>query len=1811
MADTPVGAVKIQAELDTTKALAALQTFKAEVAAMGQGTNLGQMQQAAAGATRDMRGLVTALQVAVGEADAVAQALKQVGKTSSDTNKSATREVAEQRRLERERIKDAEYLNRTLTQRQAILSKLSATLGGRQFAALSQAQQQAITGRFGPQAVRDLNELPGMANAQALARNTRDAQAELQRYHQWFIDAERRTQGQVTAAADQYNRSRAAGDRAVAQTRKSALAAAQAEDERYNRWVIDADRRTQAAILANARDFAASRVRGQKELQAAIEQTNTAQMAAAKQNISQAQFENRTLTQKLRILNEIAAAEARSIAAGTGRISANSALAQALTGRYGAGAMDAYRTGARSDIVMELENTAKLTPAATAGSAARAAALNKERLAAKAAAVEYREMHSVARGLAGSSGMLWLTYGSMLPMAMGAAAAATATSMTKQGANFAENMAFVRQLSEDSAPGLEALNAQITSIGDNLLEQGRRGRFGALQLSESMRVLAQAGFDAQQSATMLPAVKNLSIIGETTPDKSALTVAGTLSAFGMQAEQSGRIADVISLAAAKSQTGVPQLMESMKQASSVAQDYNASLEETAAVLTLLAQRNITGSAAGTAFRNMLVDLGGRTPKSTAAMKELGVSLYDVNGRARATKDVLTDLINILSTQSPAIANSFINRIFTERGRRAASAVMGAGANQYSGLVDAFGQASDNGGFAQRQAQALNTTPIAEYQKAINGLSSSMIEGFGLAEDRMKAVAVTMQQAFASDEFRSYISGISTSTAGIAEFVVNNGRLLATVGEGILLFGAARLAMSTWTIAVMAAGTATNTYRAAVTAVTVAQGAYTTATAMGASATRGAAIATTAATGAVRGLFVALGPVGVALTAAAAAMVLFSDSADSVKNLDINLDPFRNVEYYKYEDVRNQYHQVLEGMKAETGAFGRDSVKTMQDVQTQMLAGESSLKQLRERMESDRGTLDNTANQFILDQRAAFYQQMRDQAARHNSGSEQDQAALAEISRKYANAQVEIQDEAMRLLSERSAQAVADQVAKAAQVGFAWSSVWEGLKETWNTSFLDSMGDLVRGVGQPGGQDTFGRGYQRNQNSRQAAALQGAIDPYLNKLGAANEQGIRYTGDLAVVDQLLKQAGQMPGIDATWLNSATNTFKMSQDIARAQTQANAAKSILSSPITGDNGLPPNQGRPDRSASNAAKQRAEIAKDELKQYQEQLKIRQRLDLFTTEGQFQRERDLQIAAEMAEYEASREKIVYDMARAEKSANGEAIETMRENLDLLDRQHAGKLQTIRLDYEADRIQRDTKKRLEDINVILNARSNIMEGMRVLYGSTDGYQTKELSRMAEAAAITKARYDQAKQMEALTDAPVEVRMLATEQRRFELAQEIFKIRREENKLLIDSARTVDDLGRSVRNSIDEQVRTLASARTAFTDDVFSGLSAGSQSGFNQLFAYIKNPGEYRSRNDGQDFGASQLFGAMGGGIFDAVAQGLSRNMTESMMTSLSGIMQQLGFKSDADIARETAEREVAMNTANMASALTVTIPELLRGIYSAVGGTDQRTLAIGGSGAKAAAGTEETATQLADQAGQTQSAFGSMIESAQSGLQALGMTNTQVMGMMFMGFQSMANGGSKVFAQFVKSAIAQLVMLWAWQKLVGMAAGSAAPVATAMPVNMGSSVTMAPLANADGTGYVDAKGHVKGTGGRRDDTVLSWLSHGEGVVNADAVAYYGPGFIDALNRKQVSRNAFADGGIVAGPRSAGQSSAESGTSLTFEFNISDNGAGGGGGRQDNGQGFDSKNFQRDMESAVLDVLGRHAAPGQVFNVLVKDIVTN
>lgn len=211
----------------------------------------------------------------------------------------------------------------------------------------------------------------------------------------------------------------------------------------------------------------------------------------------------------------------------------------------------------------------------------------------------------------------------------------------KEGAAFTKGMSNVAALT--GATGKEFSNLENTAK-----TLGKTTKFSAVQASEGMAFLAQAGFEANEIVQAMPGTLNLAAAANVDLGKAADIVSNILTGFGATAESTGQFVDVLTQTFTTSNTNLTQLGQAMKNVAPVAASLGISVEDTAAALGKLGDAGIQGGRAGTALKIALLNLAAPTAQQADLMEELGIQIFDTNGEMLSLPQIVGNINTALS-----------------------------------------------------------------------------------------------------------------------------------------------------------------------------------------------------------------------------------------------------------------------------------------------------------------------------------------------------------------------------------------------------------------------------------------------------------------------------------------------------------------------------------------------------------------------------------------------------------------------------------------------------------------------------------------------------------------------------------------------------------------------------------------------------------------------------------------------------------------------------------------------------------------------------------------------------------------------------------------------------------------------------------------------------------------------------------------------------------------------------------------------------------------------------------------------------------
>lgn len=176
-----------------------------------------------------------------------------------------------------------------------------------------------------------------------------------------------------------------------------------------------------------------------------------------------------------------------------------------------------------------------------------------------------------------------------------------------------------------------ATGKQMQKMKDQAIDLGAKTSLSASEVSEGMLELSKKGFTANQTMKAMPGIISAAEASGASMADTSNVMASAIRGFGLEAKDSGHVADVLAEAANKSSADIGDMGQTFKYVAPIAKTLGMSLEDTSAASMVMADAGIDASSAGTSMRMSLLRMAKPTAKGKAEMDKLGVSLTDAEG----------------------------------------------------------------------------------------------------------------------------------------------------------------------------------------------------------------------------------------------------------------------------------------------------------------------------------------------------------------------------------------------------------------------------------------------------------------------------------------------------------------------------------------------------------------------------------------------------------------------------------------------------------------------------------------------------------------------------------------------------------------------------------------------------------------------------------------------------------------------------------------------------------------------------------------------------------------------------------------------------------------------------------------------------------------------------------------------------------------------------------------------------------------------------------------------------------------------------
>ncbi|SFH22934.1 phage tail tape measure protein, TP901 family, core region [Desulfotomaculum arcticum] len=367
--------------------------------------------------------------------------------------------------------------------------------------------------------------------------------------------------------------------------------------------------------------------------------------------------------------------------------------------------------------------------------------------------------------------------GKTLSLAVTTPLTALGTAVVAVGSNFDATMSKVQAVTGATGGEMDKLTAQAKDLGSTT-------QFSATQAAEAMTFLGQAGYTTNDIMKAMPGLLSMAAAGAVDLGTAADIASNILSGFGMSADKTAHVADVLAKSAAASNTDIQGLGLAFSYIAPIASAAGMSVEEMSAAIGLLSNAGIKGEKAGTALRGIISQLLNPTTRTTDALAKMGLTFDDVNPQTHSLAEILTTLKGAGIDTATAM-----ELVGIEAGPGLLALLQQGG----DGLEQFTKELENSDGAAKKMADTItNNTKggFIELSSAVEGLMLSFYDVMRPAIETVTELVLKLTRTFSG-----FSPEVKTVIAIVAALAVAIGPVLVVMGLLVTAFTAVTLPMA--------------------------------------------------------------------------------------------------------------------------------------------------------------------------------------------------------------------------------------------------------------------------------------------------------------------------------------------------------------------------------------------------------------------------------------------------------------------------------------------------------------------------------------------------------------------------------------------------------------------------------------------------------------------------------------------------------------------------------------------------------------------------------------------------------------------------------------------------------------------------------------------------------------------------------------------------------------------------------------------------------------------------------------------------------
>ncbi|MCI1897291.1 MAG: phage tail tape measure protein [Enterobacter sp.] len=307
----------------------------------------------------------------------------------------------------------------------------------------------------------------------------------------------------------------------------------------------------------------------------------------------------------------------------------------------------------------------------------------------------------------------------------------------------APGVGFDKQMSGTQAIlGLDKSDDKLDAIRKQARDIGATTAFSPGDVARTQTTLARSGYKADDVLAATGSTVNLSLAADVDIAEAADIITNMQSAFNLSTTEIERVADVMTKGFTSSNTGLVELGEAMKYVAPIAEAAGASIEDTTAMLGILADNGIKGSMAGTGASAIFNRLQAPMGKAVDAIAELGVKTRDGKGNMLPVEKILKDIHKSFAKNKLGTAEQgeYLKVIFGEEAMKGAIKLVAAAGD--GSLASKRQQIGDSKGTTERIAKIQTDNLDGDLKNLQSAWEDLQIEVFEKEDSALRRLTVS-------------------------------------------------------------------------------------------------------------------------------------------------------------------------------------------------------------------------------------------------------------------------------------------------------------------------------------------------------------------------------------------------------------------------------------------------------------------------------------------------------------------------------------------------------------------------------------------------------------------------------------------------------------------------------------------------------------------------------------------------------------------------------------------------------------------------------------------------------------------------------------------------------------------------------------------------------------------------------------------------------------------------------------------------------------------------------------------------------------